>query len=201
MSSDDEVERIAHVPRRDLDDRGWLTHGYRADPDRTIHRQLEQSLQFAPRPDLETDPSRQQIIPYVVVRADGRIWTMRRRRAQTERRLHDQLSIGVGGHVPDDVLSAAGAPLPAGMRRELHEELHIPEEVEVTYTGLLNDDTNEVGRVHLGLVYTCEAPREAVAIRETDKLVGEWKTLGELREREDRLETWSQLLLPELEGE
>lgn len=196
--ADDETEHIAFVPRRSLEDRDWLSHGFRPDPDRTIYETLAASLDFAPRPDLETDPTRQQLIPYVVVRAGERIWTMRRRRAQNEERLHDQLSIGVGGHIPDEVRTDPAGPLRAGMRRELHEELFIPDDVEVTYTGILNDDTNEVGRVHLGLVFECEAPRESVAIRETEKLVGEWKTEGELREKKDRLETWSQLLLPEL---
>ena len=198
--NDDEIESIAYVPRHQLADRDWLPHGFRPDPDRAIYETLTDSIAFAPRPELETDPSRKQLIPYVVVRAGARIWTMRRRRAQTEERLHDQLSIGVGGHVPDEVLDADTAPLRAGMRRELHEELHIPREVDVDYIGILNDDTDEVGQVHLGLVYECEAPEEDVEIRETEKLVGEWKTVEELEERRDQLESWSRLLLEELEN-
>ena len=189
-------EEIAHVPRKILQEQDWLPHGYRDDPDRQIYSVLRERVRYAPRPGLEEDETNKQLIPYVVVRCGDRFLTLRRRSAQSEERLHDQLSIGVGGHISRADDDAEADPIASGMRRELHEELHIPRDIDVEYCGLLNDDSNAVGRVHCGLVYRCEAEAEEVEVRETEKMVGEWRSLPELQEYRDQLETWSQFLLP-----
>jgi predicted NUDIX family phosphoesterase len=66
--------------------------------------------------------------------------------------------------------------------------------------GLLNDDTTEVGRVHLGVVFVADAGSRPVAIRETSKLRGAFATAGQVRAVADRLETWSQLIFEQLDG-
>jgi len=194
-----EPERVAHVLRADLPEVS-IERGYVNDPDRRAYRALREALHFGPRPALENDPSRKQLIPYVVVvdTDGGQLFTMRRRTAQSESRLHDRLSIGAGGHIAEEDESAETDPLRAGMERELHEELEAPRAIDPEYRGLLNDDTDEVGRVHLGLVYIAAAEREAVAVRERDKMAGEWMSLDQLAERRDQLESWSRLLLEQL---
>lgn len=194
--SDIPPEQIAFVPRDLLSEHGWLPHGFRADPDQRIYASMCASVDFSPRPSLETDESRKQLIPYVVLFSDEGIFTLRRRRAQSESRLHDKLSIGVGGHVQQAEQRTDLDVLRAGMRRELHEELHIPESVDVDYCGVLNDDSNDVGRVHYGVVFRCEADPSQVDVREVEKMVGEWWSVDELEAEKDRLESWSRLLLP-----
>jgi predicted NUDIX family phosphoesterase len=66
--------------------------------------------------------------------------------------------------------------------------------------GLLNDDTTDVGSVHLGVVYIADAGGRAVAIRETDKLAGEFVETAVVAAGTDRLETWSRLVFEFLEG-
>lgn len=195
-----ETEHVAYVPRSTLAGRGWLDRGYHADTDRTAYDTLNLAAEFGPRPELEEDPSRKQLIPYVVVREPGReeIFTLQRRTAQTESRLHHRLSIGVGGHLEEAKESGSDDPLHAGMKRELHEELVVPEDIGVDYCGLLNDDADDVGRVHLGLVYSVRLDREEVAVREVEKMKGTWRSLGELEEDAERLESWSRLLLDPL---
>jgi predicted NUDIX family phosphoesterase len=145
---------------------------------------------FRPRGTVEDDPSWQQIIPYLVLRDGGRIFLMKRTRAGGDERLHERYTIGIGGHVnPGD------ADVLGGLQREWCEEIAADFEPEFEPLGLLNDDSNPVGAVHLGLVYAADAEGRAVTIRETDKLSGRFATLDEVTAVADRLETWSALLL------
>ena len=65
---------------------------------------------------------------------------------------------------------------------------------------LLNDDTTAVGAVHLGAVYLADADGRPVAIRETDKLTGNFAEPDAVGAVRDRLETWSALVFDFLEG-
>jgi hypothetical protein len=68
-----------------------------------------------------------------------------------------------------------------------------------SWYGLLNDDTTDVGRVHLGVVFIADAGGRPVAIRETGKLTGCVRLPGEVRAVGQRLETWSQLVFERLD--
>jgi len=150
---------------------------------------------FAPRPAMERDPSCKQVIPYLVLRDGPRYFLMRRSTAGVDARLHDRYSIGVGGHLnPGDV------DVEGGLRREWREELVASWEPEFRLVGLLNDDSNEVGRVHVGVVFTAEAAGRPVAVREMDKLSGAFADRGEVAAVADRLETWSVLVFDHLEA-
>ncbi len=64
--------------------------------------------------------------------------------------------------------------------------------------GLINDDENEVGRVHIGILSVLNLEEDAeVSVKETNQLAGRWMTLDELSTPEayDRLETWSQFVV------
>jgi predicted NUDIX family phosphoesterase len=143
---------------------------------------------FEPRQAMEADPSFKQIIPYLVLRDGERYFLMRRTRAGGDARLHDAWSIGVGGHInPGD------GDLAGGLLREWTEELVADFVPEFRLVGLLNDETTDVGRVHLGAVYLAEAAGRPVEIRETDKLSGGFATPDQVAEVADRLESWSRL--------
>ena len=79
------------------------------------------------------------------------------------------------------------------LRREWHEELVADFEPDFRLVGLLNDDTTDVGAVHLGAVYVADAGGRAVAIRETDKLSGDFVEPDAVAAVADLLETWSRL--------
>lgn len=61
--------------------------------------------------------------------------------------------------------------------------------------GLINDDSNEVGSVHLGVVHWVELETDKVVSNEESIADLRFLTLDELRAERDRLETWSQLAL------
>jgi predicted NUDIX family phosphoesterase len=153
---------------------------------------------YADRPAAETDPTHKQLIPYVVVRDGGRTFLMERTDAGGDARLHRKASIGVGGHL--NPIDEGEDALDAGLRREWAEELDAPWEPTFTLVGLLNDDSNPVGAVHLGVVFSVEAGGCAVAVRENDKLVGRFASDDELAAALPRMETWSRLVAAELLG-
>lgn len=165
---------------------------------------------YVERERAERSPEWKQIIPYVVLArladsGEPEVFLLRRTKNGGEARLHDKLSVGVGGHInPVDSLEAPAEasqrpdPLPAACRRELHEELVISGDIHTTPVGLLNDDTNPVGAVHVGLVEIAhvEGP---VAVRETDQLEGSFTSLADLETRlveGSNFESWSALLIP-----
>ncbi len=145
--------------------------------------------EFRPRAEAEVDPSWKQIIPYLLLRDGERIFLMRRTRAGGDERLHDRYTIGIGGHVnPED------ADVIGGLRREWAEEIEADFEPEFQPVGVLNDDDNAVGAVHLGLVFSADAASRPVDIRERHKLEGAFASVDDVAAVADRLETWSALL-------
>ncbi|MEZ4462159.1 MAG: phosphoesterase [bacterium] len=127
---------------------------------------------FDTRLSLEEDPSRKQVIPYVVISDGNAIFVTARKSTQNEARLHGKLSIGVGGHINEDDVRAENDAIRAGMMRELHEELRIVCDTDPRFCGFINDDSNPVGRVHLGAVFFVIAQAGSVSVNETEKMDG-----------------------------
>ena len=150
---------------------------------------------YLPRRAVEEDPAYKQVIPYLVVRWADRVFLFRRSDAGADRRLHGLYSIGVGGHICRADASGSTDPVQAGLRRELEEELVIEAPWTLRPAGVLNDDTDPVGRVHLGLVYVVDVARPAVRVREADRLSGALATGQQVAALRDRLESWSRLIL------
>jgi predicted NUDIX family phosphoesterase len=146
----------------------------------------------------ETDPTFKQLIPYVVVRDRGAVFLMHRSDAGGDARLHGRASIGVGGHL--NPVDEGEDALLAGLRREWDEELDAPWEPEFRLVGLLNDDSNPVGAVHLGVLFSVEADGGPVRVREHDKLVGSFADREAVAASWERLETWSRLAASSLLG-
>ena len=180
-------ERVFVVPRSAIvDEAGW--HGIRTDALDAFIEALERDGSYEPRAAMELDPSFKQVIAYLVLRDGERFFLMRRTRAGVDARLHDLYSIGVGGH-----LNPGDGGLLGGLRREWAEEVVADFEPSFRLVGLLNDDTTEVGAVHLGAVYVADAAGRPVEIRETHKLTGAFAEPHEVAAVTDRMETWSRL--------
>ena len=189
-------ELVLVVPRRVLmADPGW--YGIRADPHdgASFEAVVAAHGEFRPRGEMERDRSWKQVIPYLVLRDGPRYFLMQRTKGGGDIRLHDLWTIGVGGH-----LNPGDGGLAGGLRREWREEILADFEPEFELVGLINDDTTDVGSVHVGAVYLADARRRPVAIRETDKLRGAFAAPDEVASVVDRMETWSALVFAHLEG-
>ncbi len=162
-----------------------------------LYQLLVREGQFLTRDDVEEDPTWRQIIPYAVIQCEGQVLLVERLKAGSESRLHNKMSIGMGGHInPQDHLedNQKTAPeqdvLEAALVRELREELVIGG-FAFEAKALIHRSENAVEQVHTGLLYLVTVP-EPVDVRETHKLAGHFVPLAEVGTHVERLEGWSQ---------
>jgi predicted NUDIX family phosphoesterase len=189
-----EPEQVLVVPRAALmADPGWL--GLREEGMADFEGLVAREGRFEARAEMERDRRFKQVIPYLVLRDGARYFLMRRTRAGGDERLHDRWSIGVGGH-----LNPGDGDLGGGLRREWAEEVEADFTPEFRLVGLLNDDTTEVGSVHVGAVFVADAAGRRVAIRETEKLSGAFADPEEVASVTSDLETWSRLVFEALDS-
>lgn len=154
-------------------------------------------------PPVEKDDRWKQLIPYiVVVNKDGQILAYNRGNKGGEDRLESKWAIGFGGHVND-----GDADWMAGIKRELREELDVNQpislekkfggEVDWAYfhgpIGFINDDSDDVGRHHLGVVYILRA--DEVVPKENPEWCWVWPP-DECDEVPASTERWSVLVMP-----
>lgn len=151
---------------------------------------------FRPRNILEEDPSYKQIIPYAVICYGNEVYMFRRLNKQTETRLHNKCSLGVGGHMNPYGDKIDIDYLHHELEREMHEEVKLGEGCEIVDmkpVGFINDDLSEVGKVHLGVLYHITVSNNHIEINETEKMTGEWVAISDLTKYYSNMETWSQL--------
>jgi predicted NUDIX family phosphoesterase len=159
---------------------------------------------WRPRATVEEDPSLKQLIPYCVLSwrdAAGtpHYFAYTRGGGQSEARLRAKRSVGIGGHISSiDGEHGDNTSYEAGMRREITEEIAIDGGWTSRCVGLINDDSNAVGRVHLGIVHVLELERPGVASRESELVECGFETLESLLADRERFETWSQITLDAL---
>ena len=153
------------------------------------------------RGDMEEDPTFKQLISYCLLENQkGEILVYERLSGGGEERLHGQSSIGVGGHMNDVVgADSINEVLRVNAQRELEEEVGLASEdsQNMEYIGFINDDTNEVGKVHMGVVFKITVHTSDVEAKETDTLRIKWVEKGSIESYDD-FETWSALILQDL---
>jgi predicted NUDIX family phosphoesterase len=195
-------ELVLVFPRALLDELGSF-HGIHFETERYVEQILNpQKNRFLPRAQAEEDPEFKQIIPYALIRKKDTWLHYVRGKASGEKRLVAKGSIGVGGHInPDDqsLFDSGRDFYNRAVQRELHEELKMDGEFRTRIAALLNDDSTPVGQVHLGIVHVCELSDENVSRGEAALTELRFLSVAELRSRRDKLETWSQFCLDQLE--
>jgi predicted NUDIX family phosphoesterase len=197
-------EEILGIPReRALPNGAWTGLSAFGSPEvgeREIER-LDGLTQARPRRELESDPSWKQPIPYAVAlyrpagapSSDTQLFWMDRLAGGSDKRLHGRASFGVGGHI-----SPSDGGIRAALAREWAEEVATPTLPAFTPIGLLNDDGDDVGRVHLGIVFIAALTSPSIQIRETHKLAGSLVPVSEALRRKDELEGWSARLIDKI---
>lgn len=196
-------EEVLVVPRALLDEIGAFEGIRTAGLDAAVGRLLDPANHFfMDRADAENDPSHKQLIPYCIFRCGDRILHYTRGKSGGESRLHAKISVGVGGHVnPVDTGGGrtGAAAYHAAVTREIEEELDLPEEHEHRIIALLNDESNPVGQVHLGIVHVVDLKSDAVNSREDALTDLGFTPLADLNGALfERLETWSQFCIRHL---
>jgi len=189
-------ENIMVVPRELFDALGAFNGVCHASQPYLDAMLAPQANRFMPRSLAENDPSFKQIIPYAVFMHEGKILHYVRGKSSGEKRLVAKGSIGIGGHVNDsDRASFDAETYYRAVRREIAEELAIADSWSERVVALINDDSNEVGRVHLGVVHLVTLTSDRVTAAESTIVELEFLSLDELRARVETLESWSQILV------
>lgn len=139
-----------------------------------------------------------QVLPYVLVTCNGEVLTYSRAKGQ-EDRLHGNLSCGFGGHIDLPDINMSRVHLTPSIMRELKEELRIddtkPFQLMHTDTALI-DTTNEVGQVHLGILYHVDLSSKDMIDPDLSEIhLPEWKSANELVDEFKRYENWSQTVI------
>ncbi|MEY2518602.1 MAG: hypothetical protein QOF24_361 [Verrucomicrobiota bacterium] len=191
------------VVRRGLFDQLGSFHGLNFQPEKYLPALLSRGNNFfLPRAQAENDPGYKQIIPYALVAHGDTVLHYVRGKKAGEQRLVAKGSIGIGGHMNDSDESLFAwdeAAYRAGVEREVNEEIRIDSPFEDRIVALLNDDTTEVGQVHLGIVHVFRLAEPRVEKREAMITNVAFLKKDELRARRDNLETWSQLCVDSLD--
>lgn len=149
---------------------------------------------FMPRDEAEYNFEHKQVIPYVTVRHNNNYLLLQRTSQQAEKRLHNKYSLGIGGHInPVDDIEEENIII-TSLYRELNEEVFVNDHGGLSFIGIINDESNSVSKVHLGLFYVLEAATPEFKVIETDKMTAQWVPEKELKKHYDGLETWAQVV-------
>ena len=162
-----------------------------------VLKRIVQNGLFLSRSKLEEDPSYKQIIPYAIISNKESFYLFRRTSKQTEKRLHNKFSLGVGGHMnPDNSMESKELYLIDELKRELYEEVKLLNGClieDIEFIGFINDDTISVGSVHIGLLYNIHVSNKEVYINETDKMTADWIDKSNLADFYEGMETWTKI--------
>ena len=197
-------EQILVVERKVLEEAGMF-QGLAFNVQRYLDKIFVPGVpRFMPRTQAEKDPSHKQIIPYVIMACDGKFLNYVRGTRAGETRLVGNRSIGIGGHInPGDDMPLFNTNFYetylAAVEREVAEEVAVETQHTDRIVALLNDDSNEVGSVHLGVVHYWILDEPKVGKREQMITQMDFKTLTELQKLRDTMETWSGLCVDGLE--
>jgi predicted NUDIX family phosphoesterase len=195
-----EGEQVLVVERSVFESVGAF-QGLSRDVDRYLDRFFVSGVpRFMPRDQAERDPAFKQLIPYVILRHGRSVISYVRGTQAGEKRLVGRRSIGIGGHInPVDDMPLFATDFRetylSAVQREVAEEVFVDANHNELMVALLNDDSTEVGRVHLGIVHVWDLDRPAVRKREQMMTQLEFLTPESLRSRREELESWSQLCL------
>ena len=157
--------------------------------------------EFHPRSIMETNPTYKQIIPYLIFTHDDKYFLMQRTSDASETRLRNKLTLGIGGHIREEDLkgslsaeASAKEELFAWALREFHEEVNYAGNLTVKPLGIINDDSNDVGKVHIGFAFLLIGDSPEISVKSELKS-GELVSLSDCLALKEDMETWSQFVV------
>ena len=152
---------------------------------------ISTASEFQPRHVMEQDLNYKQIIPYLIFQYEDKIFLMQRTSTTSEQRLQNKYTIGIGGHMRQEDLNA-GTTIFDWAKREFEEEVSYDGSLKIATLGVLNDESNDVGQVHLGLVLILIGNSPHITIKSELKQ-GNLIPLIDCFDSVHKMETWSQI--------
>ena len=191
------------VIKRELFDEIGAFQGISTEIDKYLPVFLNPSNNFFIHRELaEDDPSHKQIIPYAIFKHGDKFLRYLRGKKSGEQRLASKSSIGIGGHINQDDFNSSSLEKDTyltGIEREINEELIINCDYNNLPIALINDDSNDVGQVHLGVVHLFDLESDQVEAGEANIENLEFLSSDDLLREKDNLESWSQICVDHLD--
>lgn len=174
--------------------------------DENLWHHILNNFQSIPRSAAEKDYNFKQLIVYVLIRSGDLYLTYKRTPRAHEERLRQKYSIGIGGHV--NTIDRNQLPLfnddhkegllVQAVWREIREEINIKCKIlaEPQLICFINDDSNNVGKVHFGTVWLLEISKPTVSTK-GERGIGKIKfdDIPHLQAKKGYFEKWSRLLI------
>ena len=191
------------VIKRELFDEIGTFQGISTEIDKYLPAFLNPSNNFFIHRELaEDDPTHKQIIPYAIFKHGDKFLRYLRGKKSGEQRLASKSSIGIGGHINQDDFNSSSLEKDTyltGIEREINEELIINCDYNNLPIALINDDSNDVGQVHLGVVHLFDLESDQVEAGEANIENLEFLSTDDLLREKDNLESWSQICVDHLD--
>ena len=191
------------VIKRELFDEIGAFQGISTEIDKYLPVFLNPSNNFFIHRELaEDDPTHKQIIPYAIFKHGDKFLRYLRGKKSGEQRLASKSSIGIGGHINQDDFNSSSLEKDTyltGIEREINEELIINCDYNNLPIALINDDSNDVVQVHLGVVHLFDLESDQVEAGEANIENLEFLSSDDLLREKDNLESWSQICVDHLD--
>jgi predicted NUDIX family phosphoesterase len=158
-------EQILSLSKNDLPDLNQRYVASGSDAANLLSK-FESKGDFKPRSLVESDLSRIQPLPVVVVRnRSGYILRLVRKEREPSSRLNKKMTVWAGGHVHKEDGPGGKGAITTGATRELQEELRLyVEPAELNLLGVVYVTSSESARKHLAFVYEWRAQTDDVEV-------------------------------------
>jgi len=190
-------EKILVVPREDMFTHGYIDGFLPVTDFLKYEDMIREKGQFQWRSAMEENADYKQIIPYLIFKYNEMYFLMQRRAPASEQRLQNKCTMGIGGHLREEDM--AEQSIVQWAQREFHEEINYADKLTITPLGIINDDSDLVGKVHIGFVYLLEGVSPTISIKSELKN-GALMPLADIVTKSDKLESWSKMVLPYLQN-
>lgn len=191
------IENILVVPREKLFESIFF-EGFEREKVAYYLERIKKYSIFKKRFLVENDPNYKQIIPYLIIKFKNKYFMFQRFPVGVEDRLFHKYSVGIGGHINEKDVKKNKDLINSGLEREFGEELIYNKKLSYKIVGLINDDFDEVGKVHFGIVYLVEIETPEIRVREYSKIEGRLVDKEDLLKYKDKMERWSRILIDNL---
>jgi len=180
--------------------------GFRPQNEVDYESKILKHFKYMERSLAEKDPNYKQPISYAMIVNPKlkQIFAYQRSTEDSnyaEKRLQGKWSWGVGGHI-EKFDTKNGNPLRTSMLRELDEEVYINGCIKPKLLGYINDDSNDVGKVHFGVLYIIETDAKSIRPKDSEIDNGKLRPISELEKictsPQFSVEEWSRISLEPL---
>jgi len=160
---------------------------------------IKQHGTFMERDKAEEDPDHVQIIAWILVKKNDKIFAVQKLPATGDKREVGLYSLAVGGHI-NPIDDGEEDTLLAGARREFNEEVAYSKDFTGKLVGFINNESNTFNKVHLGAVFLQEVDEDIDVMEEEKHIMrGELMNKERLKEVYPKFGLWSQYLIDTIE--